>query len=179
MRKLDGRTIIGKIVGAHGIKGTLKILPLTDHPDRFLSMDRISMESPAGKQASFSVASCSRYEGKGMYMLVLRGIDTRESAEVYRGWVITVPNTERVPLADGEYWIDSLIGMSVIDEDGYELGVLDDVIRTGSNDVYAVTQEGGAAIAIPAIEEVILDVDVDLRVMRVRVPEGLLDAQRP
>lgn len=150
-------------------------MPMTDHPDRFLDMENITIESMSGKIVDLHVLDSARYEGKDLFLVKLRGVDDRESAASFRGWLVTVSDDERVPLEDGEYWIDQLIGMRVLDEDGNIIGSLTDVIRTGSNDVYEIKTADGPNIAIPAIASVILEVDVSAKTMKVRIPEGLLD----
>lgn len=138
-------------------------------------MESITIESMSGKVVDLSILDSARYEGKELFLVKLRGVDDRESAASYRGWLVTVPDDERVPLEDGEYWIDQLIGMRVFDEDDSIIGSLTDVIRTGSNDVYEIKTADGTNIAIPAVESVILEVDVHAKTMKVRIPEGLLD----
>lgn len=171
-----GRTTIGKIVGAHGIKGVLKIRPLTDHPERFFTMDALYVEHKARPPVTLKIADARLNESSGDILISAAGVEDRSAAEAYRGGVITIGDDERAELDEGEYWIDSLIGLSVEDtEIGTRLGTLKDVMQTGANDVYIVETPGGSPKAIPAIEQVIREVDIDAGVMRVKLIDGLWD----
>lgn len=175
-RKRTGRTVIGKIVGPHGIKGVLKVHPLTDHPERFFGMTELCAEHPLRGLVSLQVIDIRINESSGDLLFAVENIDDRNTAELYRGCVISVPDDERFELDDDEYWIDSLIGLKVVDDDsGEELGVLKDVLQTGANDVYFVETAERAQKAIPATAEVVKSVDIDGGVMRIKVIDGLWD----
>ena len=87
---------------------------------------------------------------------------------------MTVSKEERVELSEDEYWIDDIIGLKVIDnETGSELGLIEEVLETGSNDVYLIRTETGEVKPIPALAEAIVKVDTQNGVMLVTLPEGL------
>lgn len=172
----SGRTLIGRILGAHGIKGVLRIHPLTDYPDRFFHMDKIHIEKPGKPPRELEVVDIAPHEGKGQILLTVAGVSDRDAAEMFAGYAITVAPEERVELPAGEYWIDSLIGMDVIDlESGEHLGNIEDVMSTGSCDVYAVRTPDGALKMIPAIGDVVREIDTDTGCMKVVLMEGLWD----
>ncbi len=116
------------------------------------------------------------YEGKDTFFLQIANVSDRTLAESFKGSFVTVSKEERVELSEDEYWIDDIVGLKVIDNaTGTELGVLQEVLQTGSNDVYLIRTEDGQIRPIPAIAEVINTVDTQKGVMLVTVPEGLWD----
>jgi 16S rRNA processing protein RimM len=170
------RVQIGKIIGAHGVKGTLRIHPLTDYPRRFLEMKRLRIEKPGKPCRELEVISASSHDGKGQILVTVEGVGGRDEADALSGWFVTVAPDERVDLPEGEYWIDSLIGLKIEDADsGDFLGTLEGVMPTGGNDVYQVRTPDGEVKLIPAIGDVVREIDIDSGVMRVSLLEGLWD----
>lgn len=178
------RVTVGRIVGAHGVKGTLKINPLTDYPDRFLDMGSLYVEKKGKPSKVLEITEMAPYEGKGGYLARVAGVDDRDSAEALSGYDITVLPEERVELPDGEFWIDSLVGLEVREASGEHdtqlekkpaLGVIEDVMPTGGNDVYIVRTQAGELKPIPAIADVVKDIDLDAGVVWIVLPEGLWD----
>ena len=172
----EGRYEIGRIVGVHGVRGDMLLLPVTDFPERFLGMKEMELRLPGKPMRTYKVIRISPYEGKNTFFVHLQGIDTREAGEAMKGAVISVEADERVELEEGEYWLDDIIGLTVKEAGtGTVLGEITEVIYTGSNDVYVVKTPEGAAKAIPAVEEVIKEVDPAEGTMTVILPEGLWD----
>ncbi|MDR3332565.1 MAG: ribosome maturation factor RimM [Synergistaceae bacterium] len=172
----EGRILIGRIIGAHGVKGTFRVHPLTDYPERFLEMTTLSIEKPGKPPRVLEVESVTHHVGKGQFLMEAAGIDGRDEAESLFGYLVTVASDERVELPEGEYWIDSLIGLDVLDaESGDLLGVIEDVMPTGGNDVYQVRTTGGEAKMIPAISDVVREINVEGGAMRVTLLDGLWD----
>jgi 16S rRNA processing protein RimM len=110
---------------------------------------------------------------KGSVLFKLEGISTRDQAETLTGCEVSVRTKELPALGEGEYYWFELMGMEVRDEEGNGLGSIFNIFATGSNDVYEVRGDLGD-ILIPAIEGVVLDVDMEKNLMTVRLPEGLL-----
>lgn len=162
---------VGFILRPHGVGGELKVR-FASEDRRELSPDTLIGVSVSGKETWFakveSVRPCQKEQ-----LLKLAGIDTKEQAlELSGGELVTHPeNLQKLPT--GEYYHYQLIGMHVLDEDGRELGILDEIISTGSNDVYVV-RSGREEILLPAIDEVIRQVDPPQKRMVVRVLEGLV-----
>lgn len=169
------RTVIGKISATHGVRGTMIIFPLTDYPERFLDMREIVLEKIGRPARRLKVKSITPYIGKGTFFFKAEGVDDKETAETYKGSMITVANDERVELPEDEFWIDDIVGMKVVEsESGAELGTVEDILLTGSNDVYIV-RTGNGLKPIPAIASVIKGIDVENSVMTVIIPDGLWD----
>lgn len=168
--------MIGRIVGAHGVRGTIRVHPLTDYPERFMEMKQLYIERPGKPPRVLEVLHVTSHDGKGQFLFAVDGITDRDQADALRGYLVTVSPEERVELPEGEYWIDSLIGLSVLDADsGEHLGKIEDVMSTGSNDVYQVMTPEGSRKMVPAIADVVAEIDLEGKVMRIHVMEGLWD----
>jgi len=163
---------IGKVVKPFGVKGEMKVEPLTDFPERFNGMKRVTLVSPAGNEKVCTVRS-SRSAGKAAYLL-LEGYDSPEKAKSLNGWLIKVPQEEAVPLPEGRYYWFELIGMDVVSEAGEKLGTITEIFETGSNDVY-VMKSGKKEVYLPATKEVIKQVDRAAKRMVIHLMDGLLE----
>ena len=168
---------IGRILGAHGVRGEIKVLPLTDFPERFLDMDRIDIFRPEGKLiASLSIRTIRLHEGKGLFLVGSEDISDRDKAQALEGGLIMVDPSERVPLPEGNYWIEDIVGLAVVlSGTGEELGKVEDVLRTGVHDVYSLRTPEGDVRMIPAVREVVLRVSPEEGVIEISLPEGLWD----
>ncbi len=163
---------IGKVLKTHGVKGEVKIEPLTDHPERFRELKRVFLVSSDGKQKECKILAV-RYIGDAP-LLLLSGHESPEKARELNGWLVQLPEEEAVPLPEGQYYWFELIGMEVESESGEKLGRITDIFPTGSNDVY-VMRSGRREIYLPATKEVIRLVDRKAKRMVIHVMEGLLD----
>jgi len=178
---------VGKITNTHGIKGELKILPATSDVSRFEYLYNVYIDlspSAVGKgdaQSPDAKSSLKKFAVEDFryhntfILLTLHGIDTMNDAEVLKGRELWVPREEARQLDDDEWFICDLIGLDVL-ENGNLLGKITEVIETGSNDVYVVTDKPNKKeILIPALKDVILSVDLNNHTMEVKLPDGLLD----
>jgi 16S rRNA processing protein RimM len=163
---------IGKVLKPWGVKGEIKVQPLTDFPDRFLSLRRVYLVSPGGKEFACAVRSVRSHGGTPI--LLLEGYDTPEKSRAINNYLLKVPREEAVPLPEGQYYWFELIGMTVLSEEGERLGEITDVFATGSNDVY-VMKRGSKEVYIPATKEIVKQIDRKARTMTIQVMEGLLD----
>jgi 16S rRNA processing protein RimM len=166
----DGYLLIGKIKGAHGIRGMLKIISYAEsvsvfEPGSLLWID----EQGAGQSYIIEEAKTG---GKGSVLLGLKGVIDRTCAEDLAGSDLYIEKNRLPEPEDGEYYWKDLIGISVYAGDETFVGVLTSIIPTGSNDVYMI-KDGKKEILIPALASVITDIDLANRIMRVDLPEGL------
>lgn len=164
---------VGVIINVHGLGGETKVELHTDFPDRFAPGAVLYM----GEELQ-PVTIVGARPHKGHMLLRFDGVDTREEADALRGYWLFVPEEEAGDLDDGTYWIHDLVGLTVRDEAGVELGKLTDVLVTGANDVYLikpVKELGVRELLLPALASVVLDVDLENGVMTVAIPPGLLD----
>ena len=114
----------------------------------------------------------SRLTGPGSALISLEGIATRRQAAPLTGKFLAALPDDEAALEEGEYFHYQLLGMRVRTEDGEELGELQEILETGSNDVYIVRKDGGELL-IPATAQVVLEVNVAGGSMMVRLPDGL------
>ena len=162
---------IGQIVNTSGLKGILKIKPFTDDIKKFSNLKTIYIKTKNGL-TEFKIEQV-RYV-KNMVMLKLAGIDTVEEAEKYRNLYIKILRDKEEELEEGSYYVVDILGCKVNTDANQELGKIVDVFQTGSNDVYVVKDEQGKQILLPAIKEVIKNVDVKNKIITVHLLEGLV-----
>lgn len=162
---------VGQIVNTNGLKGLLKINPFTDDITRFERLKTIFIEHKE-ELLEFEIESV-RYQKKQV-LLKLKGIDTIEEAEKYREDYLKINRNKEEKLPEDTYYIVDLIGLDIYTADGELLGKLDDVFSTGSNDVYVVKNGEGKQILLPAISDVIKNIDLEQKKIVVNLIEGLL-----
>jgi 16S rRNA processing protein RimM len=163
---------IGIIVKPHGIKGELRVFPVTDDPSRFGLLDSVAVTMKDGSEREYEIMNARA--GGGAVILKFKGIDDRDGAGGLTGGVIKVPFEKALPLGEDEYYVRDLIGMDVCAEDGEKIGELSDVAATGANDVYVVSSKNKKDILIPAIKDCIIDISTDEKKITVRLMEGLI-----
>ena len=162
---------VGQIVNTNGLKGLLKINPFTDDITRFERLKTILVEHKK-ELLEFEIESV-RYQKKQV-LLKLKGIDTIEEAEKYREDYLKIKRNKEEKLPEDTYYIVDLIGLDIYTENGELLGKLDDVFSTGSNDVYVVKNSEGKQLLLPAISDVIKNIDLEQKKIVVNLIEGLL-----
>lgn len=160
---------IGMISGPHGIKGEVKLAPygpLDDIQWGVLHIACKAKPSQVRKVLSFRVH-------KGVYLVILEGVPDRNAAEALAGCEASVPKSCLPEAGEDEFYYSDLVGMDVFTEEGKLVGRVDNVFSTGSNDVLETSGPFGNVL-IPAIENVILHVDLAAKKITVRLMEGLL-----
>ena len=158
--------IVARVISPHGRDGGLNVQLLSDLPGRF------SLGRPLLIGHSAYIISGFRETSTHSALLWLDGISTRSQAIPFTGKYLSARPESDALLEEGEYFHYQLIGMQVRTEEGEELGELQEILETGSNDVYIV-RGGGKELLIPATAKVVLDVDVAGNAMMVRLPDGL------
>lgn len=161
---------VGVITSTHGVRGEVKVFPTTDDPARFKKLKQVILDD-GKQQIDLEIASVKFF--KNMVILKFKGIDNINDVEKYRRATLLVTRENAVPLAENEYFIADLIGLSAVSDEGEELGSITDVLQTGANDVYVVTTPQKEEILVPAIRECILAVDLDARRMQLHLLPGL------
>jgi 16S rRNA processing protein RimM len=152
---------IGVIVRSHGIKGEVKIQPLTDDANRFGGLTSVILERN-GAYADVRI-TVNRVDGNGVFAYI-EGCYTKESAEALKDAYLCVHRSDAIVLDKDSWFIDDLVGLRVNCEDT-QIGTLAEVIQTGGVDVYRVEKTGGGELLFPALKKVIRSVDIDNGVM--------------
>jgi len=165
-----GYVAVGRILGPWGLRGDVKVEPLTDFPERFAAGGHVY----AGGVA-YVIERC-RWQ-RGHAVLKLAGIDGATAAEGMRHRLLEVPEEELRPLGEGEYYHFQILGLEVLTTSGEVLGRVEQIISTGSNDVFVVRGPRGEVL-IPALDDVVKSVDPTAGRIEVEVVEGLLPAKR-
>ena len=162
---------IGQIVNTYGIKGFLKVVPYTDDITRFEDLKSIYVETKNSLK-TFIIEDV-KYS-KNLVLLKLKGIDDINVAEIYKNCYLKIERKDAVDLPEDSYFIIDLIGITVYTDSHNVLGNIVDVYSTGANDIYVVKNELGKQVLLPAIGEVIKDVDIKSKKMIVHLIEGLV-----
>ncbi|GLV59965.1 ribosome maturation factor RimM [Dictyobacter sp. S3.2.2.5] len=162
---------IGKIVAPFGIRGEVKVFPLSDVPDRFVSLETVYL---APDHHRLSIVGVRPHKGD-MLLLKFKGIDDANAAEKLRQRDIVIPLSELAKLPPDSYYQHDILGLRVLRMSGEEVGVITDIWTTGGNDVYVIKGTQGQQILIPAIKEVIKQIDLIRQVMYIDPMKGLLD----
>jgi 16S rRNA processing protein RimM len=174
MTKDEGRKspprflLIGRVLKPWSYRGELKIEILTEFPERFASLQTVYLGDDA---KSFSVERARRH-GK-FALLKLKGVDSDKDAEALRDQLVQVAREDAVELPAGQVYLYQIIGLRVVTTDGQTLGAVADVLDTGANDVYVVS-DGAREILLPAIPDVVREINLERGEMIVRLLNGLL-----
>lgn len=164
---------VGAITSTHGIKGEVKVFPTTDDPTRYDGLDEVFLDT--GKELMpLHVVNVKYFK---QYVIVkFKEFKDINEIEPYKGKNIYVDREHAVELGEEEYFVADLIGLKVVTDEGEDFGELTDVMfLPGANDVYVIKRADGNEILIPAIEDCILDIDLDEETMKIHLLEGLID----
>lgn len=163
---------VGKVAAPFGIRGEVKVVPLTDFPERFSNRGRYYLS----KQNLFKTVEIQEVKIRGRDIIIkFEGIDSPEAARKYRNALLQVPRSEVLPLPEGHYYHYQIVGLLAITEDGTLLGRVAEVLETGSNDVFLVKDDQGRECLLPALKEVVRKIDLEKGMLLVCPLPGLLE----
>jgi len=162
---------IGQIVAFFGLRGELKVRLLTDIPNRFEQLEAVYV---GPDQQRYSIEHVRPYKGE-MIILKLLGIDDANDAEALRLQDLVLPASQLAELPEGSYYQHDILGLTVLTLSNQQLGQIADIIETGSNDVYLIKGPDGEQVMIPAIKEVVKQIDLIRRTMYIDPLPGLLE----
>ncbi len=162
---------VGVITQTHGIRGEVKVFPTTDDAARFKRLKEVILDTGRERQI-LKIESVKFF--KQFVILKFQGYDSINDIEKYKRSRLLVPREQAVKLKKDEYFVADMIGLKVMTDEDEEFGELRDVLATGANDVYVVVRTDGTEVLLPAIKECILAVDMEQRMMRVHIMDGLL-----
>lgn len=164
---------VGRVLRPHGVRGELRIEVLTDHPERLQQHAHFYLASPNSPETVRRYPVEKLRRSRKVLLLKLGGCDDRNAAEELRGQLVQILFEEAAPLEEGEYYHFQLIGVKVETESGEALGRIVEVLETKANDVYVVHGPRGEML-LPAVEDVVLELDLELKRMVVRLLPGML-----
>lgn len=162
---------IGQIVNTFGIKGFIKANPWVNDITRFDKLKKVYIK--IRKELKELEIEEVKYH-KNQVLIKFKGIETVEQANLLRSAIIEIDRKDAIPLEEGQYFIADLLESKVISDEGEDLGILDDIYNTGSNDIYVVKNELGKTLLLPGIPEVIKQVDVENKKIIVHLLKGLV-----
>lgn len=164
---------VGEIVGAFGLHGEVKVWPLTDFPERFAKTPSIYL---GDAHTPYTVRGARQHQR--ITLLKLEGIEDVASAERLRGATLWIPETERMPLAEDQFYLSDVVGLRVVHVNGQPLGQVVDVITGSGNDLFVVRAiPSGREVMLPAVRAFIRELDIPAGVLTVDPIPGLFDEQ--
>lgn len=158
---------VGDIVGAHGVRGEVKVVPHTDFPERLADLPWVYVVAPDGSTTRTRIEGIRPH--KNVLLVRLHDVSDRTAAERLRGCALRIERSMAASLSEDEYFVQDIIGLTVVTTSGEEVGPVTDVLRTGANDVY-VTRRG----LIPAVKDVVREVDPERGKIVIEPMEGML-----
>ena len=159
------KVVIGKISAPHGVRGEVRIVPLTDFPERFENLKTVFLEDDS-KMELESVKFSNKF-----IIAKFKNINSRNDIEIFNGKLLMLNRSDIPSLPEGEYYNFDIIGLEVIDDKGSKLGKITEVLKTGSNDVYVV--EGKKQILVHALKKVVKEINLVDGFMKVELLEEL------
>ncbi len=173
MSSHDRLVVIGEIVRAHGLRGEVRVTPLTDEPSRFERVTECVLWDAARDEREPRRIATARRHGNAVVVAVA-GCETPEAAQALVGRLLAVPEADALPLPPGRFYPWQLAGARVVTESGYPVGEVAGIER-GAGQEWWVVRGDGREHWIPAVPDIVIDVDLAGRLVIIRPPEGLLE----
>ncbi len=156
--------VIGQVTAPFGIHGEVKVRPDTDYPERFTQLRQVCLEFPDGSERLVRVRQ-ARLTPK-FILVTFAGYQGREATDALRGALVKIRQSMALPLPEGAYYLHQLVGLQVVTTDGRDLGPITEVLKYPANDVYVT-----ATVLIPALRQVVKEIDLEGGRMVVELPE--------
>ena len=161
---------IGLILKPQGIRGEIKVLPLTDDPSRFIGLKQAFLS-----EEKTPVRIMGARIGRDAVYLFLERIYDRTAAEGLRGQYLYIDREHAVKLPEGRYFIADLIGCEAVGLDGTSLGTLKEVLQPGANDVYVIQRPDGTELLVPVVDAFVKDIDIQAK--RIIIDSSMLEEE--
>lgn len=165
--------VIARIAKARGIRGEVACDLETDFPERFQTLEELTLVMPKGSRLSLKLEN--HWFHKDRVILKFAGFDTMTEAEKLVGGVIVIAESDAWELEEGEFYEYDLIGLEVVTVDGKSVGRVTGLLRTGGNDLLVLANYEKGEILIPFVDEICTEVDLEAQRITINPPEGLLD----
>lgn len=165
---------VGKIVNTQGIKGEVRVVSRTDFTEsRYKVGNTLYLFKSEGTDPIEVIVKSHRVH-KSFDLLMFEGYNNLNDVEKLRDYVIKVPEDQLEELEENEYYFHEIIGCVVFTEEGEELGKISEILTPGANDVWVVKRKGEKELLIPYIEEIVKEINVDDKIIKIHLMEGLL-----
>ena len=170
---MTDRFQVGVIASTHGLQGEVNVFPTTEDPSRFKKLKQVILHTQRGEELLLDVVSARFF--KKFVIVKFKQFNNINEVEKFRGCELTIDRKDAIKLQPGEYYCADLIGLSIVDEDGNELGTLTEILQTGANDVYEMTSENREdKVYIPAIKDCVKEINIEKGQIVIHVMDGLL-----
>jgi len=166
----DEHTWIATVVGVHGIKGAVRARYFTDTPDYYLK-EKVFFLEKEGILSALNIISINK--SKNYWIILFDEIHSRNDAEVIKGCRLLLPDDHLRPLEANEFFLHKIIGCRVEDQKGQILGKITDILETGANNVYEVS-DGSSVFLVPDVPHVVLEMNVETKKMVIEPLPGLI-----
>ena len=171
---MEDLIIIGKITGAHGVRGELKVYPLTDDPRRFLKLKECFICGQNFEKPEASSCASARLD-RGNVHVKFEGVIDRDKAELLRGRFIAVTRDNAVKLKKDNYFITDLKGLKVIDDDRGDVGTVIDCFETGPQFTLEIKRDKKKNLMIPFVKAYCYEVSIENGYIKCKMPDGLYE----
>jgi 16S rRNA processing protein RimM len=162
------RIIIGKILSPHGVKGEVKVEPLTDYPERFYRTKVVWAEAV---HANLEIETIREHQE--LFLIKFKDVGNRDQAEILTNSYLKIEPEQVMQLPPDRFFHFQIIGLQVVDHRGNLLGKISEILETGANDVYVVKRENKKDLLIPALKSIVQEIDLKENRMVVKLPAGL------
>ena len=170
---MTDRFQVGVIASTHGLQGEVNVFPTTEDPSRFKKLKKVTLHTQRGEEIELDVVSARFF--KKFVIVKFKQFNNINEVEKFRGCELTIDRRDAIKLQPGEFYCADLIGLTIVDEDGNELGTLTEILQTGANDVYEMTKkDSDEKVYIPAIKDCIKTIDMEEKKIVIHVMPGLL-----
>ncbi len=171
--------IIGKVIAPFGVKGAVKVYPYSDFLERYRLLKKVKLE---GKGFSQFKAIKKARRHKNLWIFHFEDCCTRDEAQKLVGLLVKILAAQRMPLPPGSFYLDELLGLEAMEAGGKKLGYVQDILKTGSNDVYVIAKEKEQnqagfrqEILVPALRSVVKEINPERGYILLELPAGLLE----
>lgn len=162
---MEKQVVIGTIIAPHGVRGDIRILPQTDHPEQFLELPYLLLENGCSLQIT-----SARFH-KQMVLVRCKGVESMNDAELLRGKKVLINSEDLPKLKEDEFYVADLLGLPVFAVDGEQIGTFKEVISTGSTDVYVIAVPEGKDVLLPALKKHVKEINLKDRKIIIELPE--------
>lgn len=171
---MSERIALGIIRKAHGVRGEASIEPWTDSLERFRQLETVTLVAPGDAKTRETRIEAVR-EHAGRALVKFAGLDSPEALREFYGWTVEIPESEARALEEDEYFLHDLIGLTLVDAEGADRGVVEDAYEGGGGILLSVKRADGKRYELPFAADICVAVDLAAKTMTVALPEGIDD----